>query len=318
MLASSWGGKAVSVASWFLIALIAPFLFPCANHIDKFLLERCLPEQKVGPIIIGSSLFSGLALPLITMVDPDVGTISLAGIGILTATGILSAAAVICYLHALDLDEASFVTPFYQTIPIFAFLLGYFILDETITPIQAGGSVVIILGALALSLEFGRRRIRFKRKVVGLMLAASFLNAINGVLFKIIAVKSGFWACLFWSFVGQVAAGITLLVFAAAYRRDFVAVLRQRRYSAVVLIGVTEIFFDVGESVTLYATLMAPVALVLLVNSFQPLFVFVLGIAASVLVPELESETLAPKKMLQKGAGIGLMVLGGYLISMDR
>jgi hypothetical protein len=63
---------------------------------------------------------------------------------------------------------------------------------------------------------------------------------------------------------------------------------------------------------------MAPVALVLLVNSFQPLFVFVLGIAVSILVPELERETLAPKKMLQKGAGIGLMVLGGYLISMDR
>jgi hypothetical protein len=207
-----------------LIALIAPFLFACANHIDKFLLERCLPEQKIGPIIIGSSLFSGLALPLITMVEPNVGTISLAGIAIPTATGILSAA----------------------------------------------------------------------------------------------AVKCGFWASLFWSFVGQVAAVIILLVFAAAYRRDFVAVLRQRRYSAVVLIGVTEIFFDVGESVTLYATLMAPVALVLLVNSFQPLFVFVLGIAVSILVPELERETLAPKKMLQKGAGIGLMVLGGYLISMDR
>ena len=146
-LCACWGGKAVSVASWFLIALIGPFLFACANHIDKFLLERCLPEQKVGPIIIGSSLFSSLALPLIMMIDPNVGTISLAGIAILTATGILSAAAVICYFHALDLDEASFVTPFYQTIPIFAFLLGYFILDETITPIQAGGSIVIILGA---------------------------------------------------------------------------------------------------------------------------------------------------------------------------
>ena len=44
---------------------------------------------------------------------------------------------------------------------------------------------------------------------------------------------------------------------------------------------------------------------------------FVLGIAASVLVPELERETLAPKKMLQKEAGIGLMVLGGYPVSMD-
>ena len=41
--------------------------------------------------------------------------------------------AAVCYLYALGIDEASFVTPFYQTVPIFAYFLGYFVLGETIT-----------------------------------------------------------------------------------------------------------------------------------------------------------------------------------------
>ena len=64
-----------------------------------------------------------------------------------------------------------------------------------------------LLGALALSVEFARRGMRFRRNVVALMLAASLLSAINGVIFKLIAVDRGFWVSLFWGFVGQVLAG---------------------------------------------------------------------------------------------------------------
>jgi hypothetical protein len=46
-----------------------------------------------------------------------------------------------------------------------------------------------------------------------------------------------------------------------------------RKIAAVGLIGLSKTLFSVGEAVTHYATLLAPVALVLLVHSFQPLFV---------------------------------------------
>lgn len=59
--------------------------------------------------------------------------------------------ATVCYLYALNIDEASFVTPFYQTVPIFAYFVGYFVLGETITLAQGLGSLVVIVGALALS-----------------------------------------------------------------------------------------------------------------------------------------------------------------------
>jgi drug/metabolite transporter (DMT)-like permease len=301
--------------SWVFIALWAPFLVACANHNDKFLLSKYLKEKNIGSIVIPSSLFSGAAIAIVWFIQPDEYGVSLVQGSALVATGMLSVFASLCYLYALDLDEASFVTPFYQTVPIFAYFLGYFVLGETITLVQGLGSVVIIVGALALSFEFGSRGLRFKRNVVALMLAASFLSATNGVIFKLIALEKGFWVSLFWGFVGQVMAGLTLLVCVPSYRRDFLGLFKQQKAAVVGLIALSRILFSVSEAVTLYATLLAPVALVLLVNSFQPLFVFTLGIALTLFFPRVAKESLGRMKLLQKGAGIGLMLVGGYLIS---
>jgi uncharacterized membrane protein len=305
----------VSTMSWFFIALRAPFLLACANHNDKFLLSRYLKEKNIGSIVIFSSLFSGVAIPIVSFIQPDVYDVSLVQGSAVVATGMLSVFAAVCYLYALDLDEASFVTPFYQMVPIFAYVLGYFILGETITLAQGLASFVIVVGALALSFEFGRPGMRFKRNVVALMLAASFLSAINGVVFKLIAVEKGFLVSLFWGFVGQVMAGLTLLVCVPSYRRDFLGLLKQQKVAVVGLIALSRILTSVSEAVTLYATLLAPVALVLLVNSFQSLFVFTFGVVLTLFLPRVAQESLGRMKMLQKGAGIGLMLVGGYLIS---
>jgi len=300
--------------SWFFIALCAPLLLACANHNDKFLLSRYLEERNIGSIVIFSSLFSGVGIPIVLFIQPDVYDVSFVQGSAVVTTGMLSVFALVCYLHALDLDEASFVIPFYQTVPIFAYVFGYFVLGETISPVQGLASFVIIVGALALSFEFGRRALRFKRNVVALMLTASLVSAINGVIFKLIAVHKGFWVSLFWGFVGQVMAGLTLVVCVPRYRRDFLSLFKQQK-GAIGLIALSKVLFGVSEAVTFYATLLAPVALVLLVNSFQPLFVFAFGIALTLFVPRVAEESLDRMKMLQKGAGIGLMLVGGYLIS---
>jgi uncharacterized membrane protein len=301
--------------SWFFIALCAPFLLACANHNDKFLLSRHLKKKSIGSIVILSSLFSGVAVPIVFLIQRNAYDVSLVQGSALVATGMLSVLAAVCYLYALDIDEASFVTPFYQTVPIFAYVLGYFILGETITPAQGLASFFIIAGALVLSFECGQRGIRFKRTVVALMLGASCLSAINGVIFKMIATGTGFWVALFWGFVGQVVAGLTFLACIPSYRREFLELFRQQKYTAAALIGLSETLFSVSEALTLYATLLAPVALVLLVNSFQPVFVFVLGILLALFVPRVANESLSHVKMLQKGVGIGLLLAGGYLIN---
>ena len=73
--------------------------------------------------------------------------------------------------------------------------------------------------------------------------------------------------------------------------------------------------FSISEAITFYATLLAPVALVLLVNSFQHLSVFTFGVVLTLFFPRVTKESLDRMKMLQKGVGIGLMLVGGCLIS---
>jgi drug/metabolite transporter (DMT)-like permease len=301
--------------SWFFIALWAPFLLACANHNDKFLLSRYLKKKTIGSVVILSSLVSGVALPIVLFFHPNVNDATFLQGSALVATGVSSVVAAVCYLKALDMDEASFVTPFYQTAPIFAYVLGYFILGEAITLTQGLGSFVVITGALVLSFEFGRRGMPFKRNVVALMLGASILSAVNGIIFKFIGVDRGFWVSLFWGFAGYVMTGLIILVFVPSYRRDFLALFKQQKVVAIGHIALSRMLFGVSEAVTLYATLLAPVALVLLVNAFQPLFVFTTGIALTLLFPRVATESMDRKKMLQKGVGIVLMLVGGYLIS---
>src|SRR5947209_3708626 len=107
--------------SWFFIALWAPFLLACANHNDKFLLSRYLKKKSIGSILIPSSLFSGVAIPIVLFIHPEVYDVRLIQGIALVATGMSSVFSAVFYLYALDIDEASFVTPFYQTVPIFAY-----------------------------------------------------------------------------------------------------------------------------------------------------------------------------------------------------
>src|ERR1043166_5849751 len=100
--------------SWFFIALWAPFLLACANHNDKFLLSRYLKEKSIGAIVIPSSLFSGVAIPIVSFIQPGGYDIRFGEGTAVVVAGMSSVLAAVCYLHALAIDEASFVTPFYQ------------------------------------------------------------------------------------------------------------------------------------------------------------------------------------------------------------
>jgi hypothetical protein len=92
--------------SCFFIALWAPFLLACANHNDRFLLSRYLKKKSIGSIIMSSSLFSGVAIPIVLFIQPDAYDVRLVQGSALVATGISSVFAAVCYLYALDLDEA--------------------------------------------------------------------------------------------------------------------------------------------------------------------------------------------------------------------
>jgi len=300
--------------TWFLIALICPLAYAFANQTDHYLIQKYMKGGEVGSLIIFSSIFSAIVLPIVYAFHPAAVDVPWQTILILMADQALVVVAVLCYFYALHEDEASSVVSFYQTIPIMAYVLGFFILHESIKLSQGIASIVILIGALILSVESHEGSFRFKKKVVALMLFASFLYAIETVIFKLIAVDIGFWPSLFWGMSGKVVMGILFLGLIPKYRRQFIDMVKSNRPVVLGLNAASESFFIVGEVAGLYAAMLAPVALVLTVNSFQPLFVLILGVVLTLLMPQLKLEKLTKWRIIQKAAGIVLMGLGSLYI----
>ncbi len=299
--------------SWFGIALVNPFFSAIANHIDKVLIEKYLRAGEVGALVIFSALFSMVTLPVVLLLDTGVLSVGVINGVALALNDMLVVAALLLYLYALQKDEASYVVPLFQTIPLFGFLFGFLLLGETLLPLQIIGSCVIVLGALVLSFTMTSRSY-FKRYVVLYMLSASLLFALNGVIYKYIALEEGFLTSLFWGFVGKIIAGVLLFMCVARYRKQFLRLMQSN--STPVLGGVilVEILFIFAESATGYALLLAPVTLVFLVSAFQPFFVFAIGSILTLMLPNLVKEKMDPFSLLQKGLGILLLLVGTVLI----
>lgn len=302
--------------TWFFIALIGPILYAVANHTDKYLISKYLKGGGAGALIIFSAIFSVVVLPISLIINPGILDISIEQAILLIINGILVVLAILCYFYALNKDEATYVVPFYQTIPIFTFILGYFVLGETITALQAVASLIIIFGAFILSFDINTEKIRFKKEVVLLMLTASLLYAVSSVVFKFVAINNGFWQSIFWEFAGKVIVGIFFFLFISKYRAEFLNMLKTNKGTILGLNSLSESTFIVAESAMQYASLIAPVVLVSLVNSFQPVFVFALGIILTLFFPKISKESVNKKALAQKIVGIGLVIVGTCFIGV--
>src|SRR3989344_1803476 len=139
--------------NWLIIALLSPALWAASSHIDKYLIEKYFKGRGVGALIIFSSIIGVFVLPFILLFEPKPFNISFAQLILIIFSSVISILAILIYLYALKKDEASIVVPLFQTIPIFAFILGYLFLGEILSHRQIAGGLLIILGGLGLSLD---------------------------------------------------------------------------------------------------------------------------------------------------------------------
>lgn len=138
---------------WLLFAFSGPLLWAVSTHIDKYLVDRFFRDKSVAVLLVFTAFVGLLALPFI-WVHQDVPPLS---IGVIAFSGILYMSAMFFYLQALQSEEASVVAPFYQATPLFGYVLGYLVLGEILSPMQMLGALLIVAGALLLSMGPGFR-----------------------------------------------------------------------------------------------------------------------------------------------------------------
>jgi len=303
--------------TWFLIAIIAPLLYALTNFIDKILLEKYFKQSGTGTIILFSSLLAFFALPFFLWMDPTVLSVSGKNIFILCISGILSISILWCYLKALQNEEASVVIVFYQLVPVFGYVLGYFILGETLTVMQIISMLIIILGTTIISLEIdSENRFRLRKKTILPMLAACLFWASESVIFKAAALEENVWRSLFWEHLMLTVVGILIFVFIRSYRTNFIAAIRNNSKPVLLLNALNELIYISGNLVLAFSFMLAPVALVLLVNSFQTIFVLIIGITLTIFFPKVAVEKIQARHIWQKVIAILITGIGTYLLSI--
>lgn len=301
--------------SWFLLTLIGPFLYAMTNYIDKVLLEKYFKEGGVGTLMIFSSLLSALALPFLLFADPSVLDVSFKNILVLMAVGIFNVLVLWFYFLALKDEEASVTVVFYQLVPVLGLVLGYFILGESISEMQFISMLIIIFGTTIISFEVdSENKFKLRKQTIIYMLAASFFWALGSVVFKSVALEENVLRSLFWEHLVLSLIGVFLFSFVGSYRKSFLLAIKMNSKKILSLNVLNEILYITGSVVFSFAYLLAPISLVLLTNSFQPIFVLVIGVFLTIFFPSIAVEKIQVKNMMQKVLAICITGIGTYLL----
>jgi drug/metabolite transporter (DMT)-like permease len=300
--------------SWVIFAFSGPVLWAVSVHLDKYLVERFFKHSDVAVLLFFTAFIGVLLLPFIWLFVPSVTAPGAAGIALIIVSGILYMGALLLYLLALQGDEASVVAPYFQAGPLFGYVLAYLVLGETLSGRQMAGGIMIVIGALIVSLRFGWGIRLFKARLSALMLTCGFAMALAGLIFKVFALQVEFWTTTFWMFVGEAMFGCVLLLI-PDYRRQFSAVLRANTAALLSINGANELINLSGSLGNRYALMFAPLSLVQAIGSTTTLFVFGIGVILSMFFPKLGREDLSGRELAQKAIAAVLVALGVVLVT---
>lgn len=303
--------------SIFILAVLSPFLYATTNHIDNILLKRYFKEGGVGALILISALLSVFALPILVLIDPTVLDVDWTSRFILFGVGLLNAILLWAYLQALNSDEPTVVIIFYQIVPVLGLVLGYLVLGETITTDQLIAMGTIILGAIILTVALDEDGvIVFRLRTAAYMTIASFCWAAESTVFKLVALEENPTRSFFWEHTALVAIGLLIYALVPRYRNSFKSAIRLNSKPILGLNFLNEGFYIAGNYVAAIVVIMIPVSMTLLMNSFQPIFVLLIGLALTILLPKIQVEHVNGRNLWQKLIAIALTGAGTYWLGL--
>ena len=306
--------------TWLLFTIVSPVLSALVNYIDKYLIEKVAEGRGVGSLIIFSALMGLPVALLILIFGTNVFIIQPRNALLIMLNGTFYVAWVLPYLYALQKDEASVVMPLFQISSVLAYAFGYVFLGETLYARQFIGCLLILVGAVGITLErkvakSGKREVKVKTAVLALVSLSCFFIAMSGVIFKSVALEESFWVTSFWENVGIFLSAL-LLLRVPGYRSQFLAVLKVNKFKILTLNALNESLISVGRISLNYATLLVPIALVFFVDTgFQPFFVMTFGTLLSLFFPKFTNEDIRFSKIIQKLLAVSIMFAGTYFIS---
>lgn len=288
--------------NWIVLILIAIFCDAIRVFIDNYLTDVYFKKRGA----VSQKFFFGLSY-LVTMSiflplsGLDFGNLNYATIGILVGAGIISAMAGIPYYRAIEIEDTTEISIFFQLMPIVYLVAGCMFLGEHISPLQLVSFLVIIAAPLVIIFTTKKRSRKVKFRAVFLICLYILMSVTaNMILLTSESESLGIYQKIGFMLFGKGIGNTCIVLFSPRLHRRFKNVVKS---SGIKIFRPLVTDFSVGlvcEFLYRAALSMAPaVALASAVgDASEPIIIFFMGILLTILWPNFGREKLDKKTVL--------------------
>ncbi|PIP27933.1 MAG: hypothetical protein COX29_03870 [Candidatus Moranbacteria bacterium CG23_combo_of_CG06-09_8_20_14_all_35_22] len=305
--------------SWLAITIIAYFLLALEIILDKFLLS----SKRVSHPSIYAFYSGTLGLFAIAFSPFGFHWISYAKIFFSFLAGIIFIYGMLALFFAIRKGEASRVLPVVgAVIPITAFFLAIFFLEERLGGRGILGIIFLIFGGLLISFDLDKDRKRIFHQGFRASLLAGFFLALSAIFIKALYNEDNFLNVFIWTRTGAFLGVLSFLLVPIWRKAILGSLLKFKKPEkegkksgasfifAKTLGGSGSFLKEMATSMTT-----ASVTIVNALVSMEYVFIFLLSVIFSVWVPEIMKEKKDIKTVLQKITAIAIITLGLVLVS---
>ena len=295
--------------NWVPLALLAPLFWVGSNFIDKYLLGKhtkgiydflFFSTISSFPFFVGLVLFLGLPqLTYYSIIPVILGMVLIYSYGF--------------YGKAIEQGETSTLVISFKLIPVFTLILALLFLGQTITGLELVAFILVLVGAIVVSLERESGGFLFT-KGAGWILVAIMMWSVMFLFADYALEKMPFWDFFILDTLGSAIAGIPFLFF-PGIRNQVIHGLRTASLSKYEWFIGNNLFDFLGQMSMKKSLSLAPSAgLVTVAIQVQSLYAIVLGVVLTILFPHVTKENISRNHVLKKIIGAAVMFLGIYLL----
>ena len=294
--------------SWIILTLLANTFFSLTNIFDKFFNSKKIKSVYTFAFLLNLIYFFFIIAVSLFMWKTFVINWSVLYSAI---AGVLWFLMWIFFWKAMQTGEVSRVTAIFFAQPIFSAIIAVLFFGEKLNSFKWLAILMIVVGAFLSSWEGKNKKFTFNKAYL-FAIAAALLSASGNAISKF--AMNGLPSLT----VNSVAffSTIPLYLLLLKNKKVFVEVKKNLKDRAVMtqffvrgLIGYLGIFS------WMLALGAGPLALTSALSGTQPIFVLILSIVCSILLPKYIHEEISKKSLIEKSLAIFLIVAGAMIIS---
>jgi drug/metabolite transporter (DMT)-like permease len=294
---------------WIPLAIAAYFFSATAASIDKFLLEKKIPNPLAYAFYTGI-----LSIGVVILIPFGFAVLDFVTMIMALSSGALFLTGLYFLYSSLRVCDASRVIPLIGAlVPLFSLVLGYFVVGEFVTEAELIAISAFIFGGMLLAFKVTGKRRCVTSALVGHTIISSFLFASAFFLADEVYKVTEFIPGFFWTRIGSFLAAL-LLLFIPQVWKEIRSTTKHAPKDATSWFISNKVIGASGFLLLNAAFFAGNVSIINAMKGLEHLFVFVIVVIVSMVAPRAIKEELDVRTLIMKITGSLIIALGFVML----